>query len=515
MTDQAPGDVLEADLLIVGGGINGAGIARDAAGRGLKVVMCEQADLAQATSSSSSKLIHGGLRYLEMYEFRLVREALAEREVLLRAAPHIIWPLRFVLPHNRRLRPRWMIRLGLFLYDHIGGRRTLPGTKSLDLTSSLQGAPLKSDMTRGFEYSDCWVEDSRLVVLNAKDAEQRGATILVRTRCVDARRDGDHWIATLSDKATGAQQTVRARILINAAGPWVDRFLRHGLGRNEQAHLKLVKGSHIIVPKLYEGEHAYILQNDDKRVIFAIPYERHFTLIGTTDLVYDGDPAQVAISDDEIAYLCKAVGTYFGTAPEPDQIVRTYAGVRPLYDDHAANPSAVTRDYVFDVEAPEGGAPLLSIYGGKITTYRKLAEHALEKLKPFLPNLPETWTAKEALPGGDLPNADFDSFLASLKAKHPFLPDDLAWRYARHYGTLSDKILDGVTSLDGLGALIGADLYEAEVEYLVRHEWARTADDILWRRTKLDLVIEPEGRQRLEAWLESRLAEQPAAAAAV
>jgi len=361
MTAQSQPADLETDLLIVGGGINGAGIARDAAGRGLKVLMCEQADLAQATSSSSSKLIHGGLRYLDMYEFRLVREALAEREVLLRAAPHIIWPMRFVLPHNKLLRPRWMIRLGLFLYDHIGGRRTLPGTKSLDLSTAPQGAPLKPELKRGFEYSDCWVEDSRLVVLNAKDAEKRGATIMVRTRCVDARREGDHWMATLSDKTTGAQYSVKARILINAAGPWVDRFLRHGLGRNEEAHLKLVKGSHIIVPKLYEGDHAFILQNTDRRVIFTIPYERHYTLIGTTDLVYEGDPAQVAITEAETEYLCDAVGAYFKTRPTADQIVRTYAGVRPLYDDHSDNPSAVTRDYTFDVEALEGGAPLLSI----------------------------------------------------------------------------------------------------------------------------------------------------------
>ena len=515
MTAQMQSADMDADLLIVGGGINGACIARDAAGRGLKVVLCEQADLAQATSSSSSKLIHGGLRYLEMYEFRLVREALAEREVLLRAAPHIIWPLRFVLPHNKLLRPRWMIRLGLFLYDHIGGRRSLPGTKSLDLTSSLQGTPLKPTLTRGFEYSDCWVEDSRLVVLNAKDAEQRGAEILVRTRCIDARREKDHWVATLSNQATGAQRSVKARVLINAAGPWVDRFLRHGLGRNEHAHLKLVKGSHIIVPKLYEGDHAYILQNTDKRVIFTIPYERRFTLIGTTDLVYDGDPAEVAISEPEIAYLLDAVGAYFEHVPSADQIVRTYAGVRPLYDDHSENPSAVTRDYVFDVEAPDDGAALLSIYGGKITTSRKLAEHALDKLKPHLADLKPTWTAGEILPGGDLPNADFDAYLSGLKSTYPFLPDGLAWRYARLYGTLSDHFLQGATSLDDLGPLLGGDLYEAEADYLVTHEWAQTADDILWRRTKLGLVIPPEGRQRLEAWCDQRSTDRRVTAQAI
>ncbi|MEM7443685.1 MAG: glycerol-3-phosphate dehydrogenase [Pseudomonadota bacterium] len=515
MTVQTRPDHMEADLLIVGGGINGACIARDAAGRGLKVVLCEQADLAQATSSSSSKLIHGGLRYLEMYEFRLVREALAEREVLLKAAPHIIWPLRFVLPHNKLLRPRWMIRLGLFLYDHIGGRRSLPGTKSLDLTSSLQGQPLKPALTRGFEYSDCWVEDSRLVVLNAKDAEQRGAEIFVRTRCIDARREDGHWVATLSDQVTGTQRSVKARVLVNAAGPWVDRFLRHGLGRNEEAHLKLVKGSHIIVPKLYEGAHAYILQNTDKRVIFTIPYERNFTLIGTTDLVYQGDPAEVAISDEEVTYLCEAVSAYFENGPSPDQIVRTYAGVRPLYDDHSENPSAVTRDYVFDVEAPEGGAALLSIYGGKITTSRKLAEHAMEKLKPYLSDLKPTWTAGQTLPGGDIANADFDAFLANLKSQYSFLPDGLAWRYARLYGTLSDHILNGKTSLEDLGGMLGADLYEAEAQYLIKHEWAQTADDVLWRRTKLGLVMSQEEIQRVETWFENRSNAAPVTAEAV
>ncbi|MEQ9815000.1 MAG: glycerol-3-phosphate dehydrogenase [Azospirillaceae bacterium] len=496
-------DITHADLLIVGGGINGAGIARDAAGRDLKVVLCEQADLAQATSSASSKLIHGGLRYLEMYEFRLVREALAEREVLLKAAPHIIWPLRFVLPHNRLLRPRWMIRLGLFLYDHIGGRRSLPGTRSLDLRKVPQGAPLKDEMTRGFEYSDCWVEDSRLVVLNAMDAASRGAEINVGSRCVEAVREGDHWLATLEDGETGARRMVRARVLINAAGPWVDRFLRHGLGRNEEAHLRLVKGSHIIVPRLYDGAHAYILQNTDRRVVFAIPYERDYTLIGTTDLIHDGDPATVAIDETETAYLLDIINLYFKKQIEKSDITRTYSGVRPLYDDRSDNPSAVTRDYVFDVEAPEGKAPLLSIYGGKITTYRKLAEHALAKLAPHLPGLKPGWTASGTLPGGDLPHG-FDAFLADLRQRHPYLGERQSWRYARLYGTLSRHFLDGVTSLDGLGAHFGDDLYTAEVDYLMDREWARTADDALWRRTKLGLRIDPAGRQRLAAYMQAR-----------
>jgi len=503
-------DITQADLLIVGGGINGAGIARDAAGRGLKVVLCEQADLAQATSSASSKLIHGGLRYLEMYEFRLVREALAEREVLLKAAPHIIWPLRFVLPHNRLLRPRWMIRLGLFLYDHIGGRRSLPGTKSLDLRNAPQGAPLKDEMTRGFEYSDCWVEDSRLVVLNAMDAAARGAEINVRTRCIEAHRDGDDWLATLEDGESGRTRTVRARILINAAGPWVDRFLRHGLGRNEEAHLRLVKGSHIIVPRLYDGAHAYILQNTDRRIVFAIPYERDYTLIGTTDLIYDGDPATVAISEEETAYLLDVVNRYFKKQIEPSDIKRSYAGVRPLYDDRTDNPSAVTRDYVFDVEAPAGQAPLLSIYGGKITTYRKLSEHAMEKLAPHLPGLKPGWTAGGTLPGGDIENG-FDAFLAELRRRHPYLAERQSWRYARLYGTLSRHFLDHVTTLDDLGEHFGDDLYAAEVDYLMSREWARTADDVLWRRTKLGLRIDRVGRERLAAHMQARLQEGHAA----
>jgi glycerol-3-phosphate dehydrogenase len=512
MQENAMPSETDADLLIVGGGINGAGIARDAAGRGLKVVLCEQADLAQATSSASSKLIHGGLRYLEMYEFRLVREALAEREVLLKAAPHIIWPLRFVLPHNKLLRPRWMLRLGLFLYDHIGGKRTLPGTKSLDLTKSVQGAPLADSLTRGFEYSDCWVEDSRLVVLNAMDAKARGADIHVRTRCTSARREGAHWLATLTHRDSGEETRIRAKILVNAAGPWVDRFLRHGLGRNEEAHLRLVKGSHLIVPRQYEGDHAYILQNNDKRVIFAIPYEQDFTLIGTTDQVYDGDPADVRATDEEIDYLLTAVNRYFARPVDKTDIVRTYAGVRPLYDDRTDNPSAVTRDYVFDIEAEDGQPPLLSIYGGKITTYRRLSEHAMEKLGRFVPDMQSAWTAAAPLPGGDLANADFDAFLSEVKARYPFLPERQAWRYARLYGTLAEEFLAGAQSIDGLGRHFGADLYEAEVRYLMGREWARDADDILWRRTKLGLRMSAAERETLQEWLDAE-AQTPAVAA--
>jgi glycerol-3-phosphate dehydrogenase len=502
------------DLLIVGGGINGAGIARDAAGRGLKVLVCEQNDLASATSQWSSKLIHGGLRYLEMYEFRLVREALAEREVLLSLAPHIIRPMRFVLPHNRRLRPAWMIRLGLFLYDHIGGRRTLKGTESIDLTRDPRGAKLKTSMTKGFEYSDAWVEDARLVVLNAKDAQERGAEIVTRTRCEAARRDGDRWRVTLTDVDGGGSREVTAKILVNAAGPWVDRFLKQGLGRNDGDHLRLVKGSHVIVPRLYEGGHAYILQNHDRRVIFTIPYEREFTLIGTTDIPYDGDPASVHCTREEVSYLCDAVNEYFQPQIGPDDVVRTYSGVRPLYDDKQANPSAVTRDYVFDVENPDGGAPLLSIYGGKITTYRKLAEHAMEKLAPFLPDLKPTWTAEAPLPGGDIPDRDFKGFVEGLKTRYPFLTDRMAERYARYYGTRTERFLGGAASLEDLGEDFGGDLFALEVNYLISDEWAHTADDILWRRTKLGIRLDADGRKRLEAYLADRLGQraQPLAA---
>ena len=488
------------DLLVIGGGINGAGIARDAAGRGLKVLLCEKGDLAGATSSASSKLIHGGLRYLEHYEFRLVREALREREVLLRNAPHIVWPLRFVLPHNARLRPAWMIRIGLFLYDHLGGRERLPASRSLDLRRSPAGAPLRETYVRGFEYSDCWVKDARLVVLNAVDAAERGATVLTRTACTAARRVEGQWEARIepTDGAGGAR-TVRARALVNAAGPWVGAVMRDALHLPRGPSLRLVKGSHIVVRRLYDGPQAYILQNADRRIVFVIPYERDFTLIGTTDVPYEGDPARVVASEAEIAYLCAAVGDYFRRPVTPAEVVRSFSGVRPLYDDRSRNPSAVTRDYVFDLETPEGRAPLLSIYGGKITTYRRLAEHALEKLLPSLGRAGKPWTATAPLPGGDMPGADFDAFLAGLKAERPWLPAPLAERYARAYGTRCARFLGGARSLADLGADLGGGLYAAELDYLRRVEWARTADDILWRRSKLGLHVSPETAQRLAA----------------
>ena len=494
------------DLLIVGGGINGAGIARDAAGRGLKVLLCEQNDLACATSSASTKLIHGGLRYLEYYEFRLVREALIEREVLLRAAPHIIWPMTFVLPHSSELRPAWMLRLGLFLYDHLGGRRKLPASRTIDLRKDPVGRPLDSHFTKAFSYADCWVEDSRLVVLNAMDAAEHGAEILVRTRCTGARRDGDLWEVTLKPSAGGPERRVRSRALVNAAGPWVTEVLGRVAGVDRQKGLRLVKGSHLVVPKLFEGDQAYILQNDDRRVVFIIPYEQDFSLIGTTDIPYDGDPAEVRMTPAEADYLCAAVNRYLAKPVRPDDAVWSYAGVRPLYDDTSANVSAVTRDYVFDIDVEDGRAPLLSIFGGKITTYRKLAEHALEKLQPLLGFSAATWTEGAVLPGGDLPDADFERFLAGLRAERPWLPAALARRYGRAYGTRVERFLSEATSLDGLGEHFGDGLYEAEIGYLMQKEWAASAADILWRRSKLGLHVAMQTEARLTDWLERQRA---------
>jgi glycerol-3-phosphate dehydrogenase len=490
------------DLLIVGGGINGTGIARDAAGRGLSVILAEQDDLANHTSSASSKLIHGGLRYLEYYEFRLVREALIEREVLLRLAPHIIWPLRFVLPHSPEQRPAWMIRAGLFLYDHLGGRQKLAGSKRIDLRRDPAGEPIKAGFRTAFTYADCWVEDSRLVVLNAVDAAERGAEILTRTRCVTARRADGGWRAELEPSGGGPRRTVRARALVNAAGPWVSRFLTSGLALPALRRVRLVKGSHIITRRLFEHDSPYILQNTDGRVVFAIPYEHEFTLIGTTDRDYDGDPAAMAAGDDEVDYLCGVVNRYFERPVGAGDVVRSYAGVRPLYDDQRGDASAVTRDYVFDLDRGAGReAPLLSVFGGKITTYRKLAEHALDQLKPVMGFHAGTWTGSAPLPGGDLPHADFDRFLEELKLRHPWLPEPLARRYARAYGTRTGRLLNGAAALAGLGEHLGDGLYEAELDYLVAREWAMTEADILWRRSKLALHIGAATAARLRAWL--------------
>jgi len=491
------------DLLIVGGGVNGAGIARDATGRGLKVILCEKGDLAGATSSASSKLIHGGLRYLEYYEFRLVREALLEREVLLTVAPHIIWPMRFVLPHDRHLRPTWMIRAGLFLYDHLARRKTLPGSEQVDFRRHPAGGPMRPEFHAGFIYSDCWVDDARLVVLMARDAADRGAEILTRTECVRATREDGAWTAVLRD-AQGRERRVRARAMVNAAGPWVGKVLGQVVGRNDAKPPRLVKGSHIVVPRLHDGPEAYILQNADRRIVFVIPYEGRFSLVGTTDVPYDGDPAQVAISPDETRYLCDVLGRWFKTAPSPDDVVWSYAGVRPLFDDQSDNPAAVTRDYVLKVEAEKDQPALLSIYGGKITTFRRLAEHALEKLAPHLPPMKPAWTAKAALPGGNLGGASFDAFLADVRRRYPFLPEGTATRLAHAYGDRIERVIDGAASLAALGRDLGAGLSEREAAYLVDQEWALGAEDILWRRSKLGLHAPPGTRESLAAWLAAR-----------
>ncbi|MGE0698946.1 MAG: glycerol-3-phosphate dehydrogenase, partial [Hyphomicrobiaceae bacterium] len=450
------------DLAIIGGGVNGCGIARDAAGRGLSVLLVEKGDLASGTSSASTKLIHGGLRYLEHYELRLVREALSEREVLWAMAPHIVWPLRFVLPHHAGLRPAWLLRLALFLYDHLGGRRLLPPSRALDLTRDGAGRPLDPSLVRGFEYSDCWVEDSRLVVLNAVDARRRGADIRVGTELVGARRDAGAWQLDLRDTASGSRTSESARIIVNSAGPWVEDVLSRRLGQNANAHVRLVKGSHIVVPRLFEHHRAYLFQNADGRVVFAIPYERDFTLIGTTDVEFRGDPSDVRIEAAEIAYLCAAASEYLARPVTPEDVVWTYSGIRPLYDDGAAAQS-VTRDFVLELDAPGTTAPLLSVFGGKITTYRRLAEAALARLAPWLGDAGPAWTRGATLPGGDFPAHGFESLVADYARRFPWVPAGMVRRLARAYGTRTGEILDGCSGLSDLGHHFGGDLHEREV----------------------------------------------------
>ncbi len=480
------------DLLIIGGGINGAGIARDAAGRGLKVCLVEKDDLASHTSSASTKLVHGGLRYLEHYEFRLVRESLIERERLLAIAPHIIWPMRFVLPHDKGLRPKWMLRLGLFLYDNLGGRKLLPGTQDVNLRAAPHGTFLQDRLTRGFEYSDCWVEDSRLVVLNCMDARERGADIRTRTECVNLERGTESWTATLRSE-TG-EERITAHQIVNAAGPWVDRVLGRAVPAEEHHNLRLVKGSHLIFPRLFEGDHCYIFQNKDDRIIFAIPYERDFTLVGTTDQLFKGDPAGIDISPEEAAYLCDAANEYLRTAISPEQAVASYAGVRPLYENNAASNSTVTRDYQFELN--DDGPALLSIFGGKLTTYRKLAEHALEKLGVS----GASWTAEKALPGGDIDPSRFDAFVGEKTAAYPWLPPETVLRLARAYGTLMADMIGDAQGTGDLGAHLGGDLYARELEYLAAEEFATTADDVLRRRSKLYLHLDGDAQRRVADW---------------
>ena len=500
------------DIAIIGGGVNGCGIARDAAGRGLSVLLAEKSDLASGTSSASTKLIHGGLRYLEHYEFRLVRESLKEREVLLAMAPHIIWPLRFVLPHHKALRPAFLIRLGLFLYDHLGGRKLLPASRSLELRRDSAGKPLKPEFARGFEYSDCWVEDSRLVVLNAVDAAQRGADIRVRTEVTSAERRGDRWRVELRDQTSGKTSTIEARTLINAAGPWVAEVISRRLRLNSQLGVRLVKGSHIVVPRLFDHDRAYILQNADRRIVFAIPYERDFTLVGTTDVDVTDEPGAVEISADETAYLCKVIGDYFEKSIAPEDVVWSYSGVRPLFDEGGTTAQETTRDFVLDRSGAPGEAPLLNIFGGKITTYRYLAEQALRKLADCFPGAGPMWTAGAALPGGDFPVDGFETLVEELAKAAPSLDRELVRRLARAYGTRCWKLLEGVESLADLGEHFGGGLTQREVDYLRKQEWAVGADDILWRRSKLGLRLSREEQARLETWLEGQASPKARAA---
>jgi glycerol-3-phosphate dehydrogenase len=501
----------DTDVLVVGGGINGCGIARDLAGRGWRVVLAEQEDLAQHTSSASTKLVHGGLRYLEHYEFSLVRKALQEREVLLRSAPHIIRPLRFVIPHDPSMRPAWMIRCGLFLYDHLARRDILPGSTSIDLRAHPLGECLQPHLGRAFVYSDGWVDDARLVVLAALDAKERGAEILTRTRCTQAHRSATGWVATLQS-ADGSTRTVRARALVNAAGPWAERFLRQQARPSAgemlaTRSLRLIKGSHIVVPRRFEHDHAYMFQNADKRIIFAIPYEDRFTLIGTTDVELQGEPRTARIDAEETRYLCEQASRYFKRPVHPTEVIWSYSGVRPLLDDASGDPSAVTRDYLLETNTE--AAPLLSIWGGKITTFRKLAEEAAEAVGAMLGEPRQAWTEGQALPGGDLrewigapvrPDLDFEKFVAEVSRRYPWLEQSRARRMARAYGSRIARVLAPTAAQ--MGEEIAPGLHECELDYLQGQEWALEADDVLWRRSKLGLHMTPADRERVAAWME-------------
>ncbi|MGS4946709.1 glycerol-3-phosphate dehydrogenase [Meridianimarinicoccus sp. RP-17] len=522
------------DLFVIGGGINGCGIARDAAGRGLSVALAEMNDLASATSSASTKLFHGGLRYLEYFEFRLVRESLIERETLLRAMPHISWPMRFVLPYHKDMRfenatptskllntvmpwmkgrrPAWLIRLGLFLYDNLGGRKILPGTKTVDLTKDPAGGPLQDRFQRAYEYSDCWIEDSRLVVLNARDAEARGAQIMPRTRVVSATRDGAAWRVTLADRDTGAQREMTAKMVVNAGGPWVRDVIQNTVRINSTEGVRLVRGSHIVTRKLYDHGKCYFFQGTDGRIIFAIPYETDFTLIGTTDAEHHDADSKPACTPEERNYLLNFASNYFKTPVTADDVVWSYSGVRPLYDDGAKSATAATRDYVLSVDTA-GGAPLLNVFGGKITTYRRLAESALAKIAPFFDGLKGPWTAGVPLPGGDFPVDGVDRLIADLKAAYPFLDDFWARRLIKAYGTEAAAVLGDATTADDLGEAFGATLTAREIEWLMDREYAAAAEDVVWRRSKLGLRLTGDEIARLDAWMaETRQARRDAAA---
>ncbi|RYC39044.1 glycerol-3-phosphate dehydrogenase [Pectobacterium zantedeschiae] len=495
------------DLIVIGGGINGAGIAADAAGRGLSVLLLEAQDLACATSSASSKLIHGGLRYLEHYEFRLVSEALSERETLLKMAPHIIFPMRFRLPHQPHLRPAWMIRIGLFMYDNIGKRVSLPASKGLKFGAD---SVLKPELKQGFEYSDCWVDDARLVVLNAQEVTKRGGDVRTRTKVTRARREQSVWIVDAVDSLTGETFTWRAKGLVNATGPWVKEFFDDGLQLKSPYGIRLIKGSHIVVPKVHNQPQAYILQNKDNRIVFVIPWQDDYSIIGTTDVEYKGNPHDVKIDDNEVGYLLDVYNDHFKQQLTRDDIVWTYSGVRPLCDDESDSPQAITRDYTLSVDDDNGQAPLLSVFGGKLTTYRKLAEHALDKLHKYYPQAGKAWTKDAVLPGGDIAGTR-DDYAAALRRRFN-LPESLTRRYSRTYGSNSELILANAKGLSDLGEDFGHDLYEAELRYLVEKEWAVTLDDVIWRRTKLGMRFDDAQKQRISDWLASHRQQQVAEA---
>ena len=511
-----PADIV--DLIVIGGGINGSGVARDAVGRGLSTVLLEKGDIGEGTSSRSGKYIHGGLRYLEYYEFRLVREALIEREVVLDIAPHLAWPIRLILPHSPEQRPRWLIRLGLFLYDHLGGRRKLPGTRSVDLASAPEGEPVVAAFPHAFAYHDVWVDDARLTLLNALDAAERGARVMPRTRFESAERvadgaEGVLWRVTWRDTATEETASCLARALVNAAGPWVEQVIGGVAGASSSKRVRLVKGSHIIMKRWWHGAHGYVLQHTDRRLIFVNPMFEDLALIGTTDIPYEGRSEEVAIEAREIDYLLGIMNRYFRTELTPDDVIDSYSGVRPLFDDDSSkNASAVTRDYAFELDEGEreadgngtGGnrAPLLSAFGGKLTTYRKLSEHGLEKLRRRFPAMGEAWTHKEPLPGGDMPEGDFEAWFAHFRERHEWLPEPLARHYARCYGTRAEALLEGAGSLDDLGRHFGGRLHEREARWLIEREWARTAEDILWRRTKHRLFMSEEELMAFGRWLD-------------
>ena len=503
MSDQAP----VFDLFIIGGGINGCGIARDAVGRGLSVSLVEQGDFASATSQWSTKLIHGGLRYLEYYEFRLVAESLREREVLLKAAPHLIAPLQFILPHEPHLRPRWMIAAGMMLYDFLGGRKSLPRSSSVMLAGSPLSSGLKPHYTHGFSYYDARADDARLTLANARGAADLGATLAPRTRFVDARvRDG-LWHVTLEDVRSGERRQQQARMLINAGGPWVLQVLHHVHGVTQKSGVKHVRGSHIVVPRLHEGEHAYILQNADKRIVFIIPYQDAYSLIGTTDIAVD-EYAQPRISQEEIDYLCHAASAYTAKPVKPADVVWTYSGVRPLYDDGGADAKAITRDYVLEVNE-SAGAPLLNIFGGKLTTFRKLAEHALEKMQPHFPAMGPAWTHTKPLPGGDF-SGGLDALIAGIARQYPFIPAAHVNGIAKRHGSTALRWLGNAGSIEDMGEHFGAGLYEREISHMLTDEWAFTAEDVLWRRSKCGLMMASPERERVTAYVAHRTGQQPA-----